>query len=454
MVKNELDLLCVEPWITDFAAYDLWAEPLGLLTIASAFREAGARVRYVNCLRSAERPNPEPKENGCGKYIRTAIEKPLPFAFVPRRFARYGMEEEEFERVLRDAAHVDAVLVTSHMTYWYPGVRRAVEIVRKTLSGPVPVLLGGIYAKLCADHARRLSGADEVYTGDLSPELFRLVEKLTGKSFGRVPEPLDFPDYPFPLHELHARGVPGRKRFFALLTLRGCPFRCSYCASSLLTRGVGRRGTVSLIEEIETYTRALGARNLAFYDDALLFDAADHALPLLRAIAEKGLGLSLHLPNGVHARFITKEVAAALRDAGARTVRIGLETSDEVIQGKTGGKTSNDEFREAVRLLREAGFSREETGAYILLGLPGQKAVDVDSSIVFAHDAGASPHLSAFSPIPGTQIWREAVRATPFPIEEEPLFHNKSVYILGNREFSEGALQELKRKALELRRAP
>jgi radical SAM superfamily enzyme YgiQ (UPF0313 family) len=156
MVKNEISVLCVEPWITDFCAYNLWAEPLGLLTIASAFREAGARVSYVNCLRSAERPNPEPRENGGGKYIRTAIEKPRPLAFVPRRYARYGMDEEEYERAVRDAAHVDAVLVTSHMTYWYPGVRRAVEIVKKTLQEPAPVLLGGIYAKLCPDHARRV----------------------------------------------------------------------------------------------------------------------------------------------------------------------------------------------------------------------------------------------------------------------------------------------------------
>jgi radical SAM superfamily enzyme YgiQ (UPF0313 family) len=454
MVKNELDLLCVEPWIEDFSAYDLWAEPLGLLTVASAFRAAGARVRYVNCLRSAQRPNPEPKENGSGKYIRTVIEKPGPLAFVPRLFARYGMDEDEFERAVRDAAPIDAALVTSHMTYWYPGVRRAVGIVKKTLRGAAPVLLGGIYAKLCADHARRVSGADEVYAGDLSPELFRVVEKLTGKTFGRVPEPLDFPDYPSPLHELHARGVPERKRFFALLTLRGCPYRCAYCASPLLCRSVGRRRTVALLDEIETYARALGARNLAFYDDALLLDAENHALPLLRGIAEKGVGLSIHLPNGVHARFVTKEVAVAFRDAGVKTVRVGLETSDEGIQKKAGQKISNDEFREAVRLLREAGYSREETGAYILVGLPGQKAGDVERTICFAHDAGAGPHLSAFSPIPGTPIWGDAARATRFPIEEEPLFHNKSVYILGNPEFPESAREELKRMALELRHAP
>jgi radical SAM superfamily enzyme YgiQ (UPF0313 family) len=199
---------------------------------------------------------------------------------------------------------------------------------------------------------------------------------------------------------------------------------------------------------------ALGVRNVAFYDDAFLFEAERHALPLLEALAARNLGLSFHLPNGIHARFVTAQVAAALRGAGVRTVRIGFETSDGELQQKTGGKTSNDEFREAVRVLREAGFTREETGAYILYGLPGQKAAEVERSIAFVHGAGAGPRLEAFSPIPGTPIWGEAVRSSPYPLEEEPLFHNKSVYVLGNRGFPANARDELKRMSLELRRGP
>ncbi len=58
----------------------------------------------------------------------------------------------------------DAVLVTSLMTYWYPGVTAAIRLVREYFPG-VPVILGGIYASLCPDHARSHSGADLVLTG-------------------------------------------------------------------------------------------------------------------------------------------------------------------------------------------------------------------------------------------------------------------------------------------------
>jgi hypothetical protein len=39
------------------------------------------------------------------------------------------------------------------MTYWYPGVVEAIARVRARF-GAVPVVLGGVYATLCTDHAR------------------------------------------------------------------------------------------------------------------------------------------------------------------------------------------------------------------------------------------------------------------------------------------------------------
>ena len=43
-------ILLINPWITDFAAHDLWAKPMGLLMLASLLREGGCRVSFVDCL--------------------------------------------------------------------------------------------------------------------------------------------------------------------------------------------------------------------------------------------------------------------------------------------------------------------------------------------------------------------------------------------------------------------
>jgi len=43
-------LILVNPWIYDFAAYDLWSKPLGLLYLAGFLREYGFRIHLIDCL--------------------------------------------------------------------------------------------------------------------------------------------------------------------------------------------------------------------------------------------------------------------------------------------------------------------------------------------------------------------------------------------------------------------
>ena len=43
-------ILLINPWITDFATYNLWIKPLGLLYVASFLRARGFRITLLDCL--------------------------------------------------------------------------------------------------------------------------------------------------------------------------------------------------------------------------------------------------------------------------------------------------------------------------------------------------------------------------------------------------------------------
>ena len=448
-MHDNISILLINPWIADFAAYNLWAEPLGLLYVGSFLKAAGASIHYIDCLTSKKKPNPSQKPNGCSKYNRRPMEKPRQLRFVPRQYSMYGIDEEEFLEALKTAPRPDAILVTSHMTYWYPGVFRTIDLAARHYGHEIPVILGGIYAKLCTSHAENLSGANFVFTDQNLGELIRLIEQRTDKTFHQTPSTHGFSSYPLPLH-----GLGPKRHFFSVLTSRGCPFSCSYCASSLLCHGFSRRECDSVFREIETYTELLGTKNVAFYDDALLVDAQKHILPILRKCSKHLKKKAFHLPNGIHARFVNRQVASVFRGSGVETIRIGLETADKRLQRATGFKTTNEEYKRAVDLFRNAGYKRGEVGTYIIAGLPGQSPKEVESSIEFVYGAGAAPSLSYFSPIPGTAIWREALRNSPFPVEREPLFQNSSVFLLGSGEFSQACVQNLKDTTVELRGRP
>ena len=455
-MNRSINTLLINPWITDFAAYNLWAEPLGLLYVASVLRDAGAQTSFIDCLYSSMDENPRPKRNGCSKYKRSIIEKPDCLHFVPRDYARYGISDEEMQIRLAEIPRPDVVLITSMMTYWYPGIAMAIKHVHEAFGRDVPVIIGGVYAMLCAEHAERLAVASfagtrkrahvRIYGSDDLAPLFTLVEGLTGKSLERHPHIPSFDLYPSPAHEL----APYR-RFFSIMTSKGCPLHCSYCASHLIHTKLVQRNPHEVIEELRISSTRLGTRNVALYDDALLLHAEKHMLPMLKALAEEEIELSIHLPNGIHARYVTEDVAHWFRVSGVETIRIGLETADPVLQEHTGRKAHNDEYRRAVGLFRSAGYSREEVGTYIMVGLPGQSPESVEKSLALVGKSGAAPHLSYFSPIPGTGIWEEALRSTPLSAHEEPLFQNNSVFILKNPRFTGESISHLKEMAIDLR---
>ncbi len=72
------EILLVNPWIHDFAAYDLWARPLGLLILATRLREAGWEPRFVDCL-DTDHPEMEPvkvRKHFHGRFAKRTIPKP------------------------------------------------------------------------------------------------------------------------------------------------------------------------------------------------------------------------------------------------------------------------------------------------------------------------------------------------------------------------------------------
>jgi hypothetical protein len=116
-VKHIPHILLINPWITDFAAYNFWIKPLGLLSNASILRTNGFRVTLIDCLDFYSKT----KRYGDGKFFRTKIGKPLSFKTIPKNYCQYGIPEEMLlKRLSLIEEKPDLIGVTSGMTYWYP----------------------------------------------------------------------------------------------------------------------------------------------------------------------------------------------------------------------------------------------------------------------------------------------------------------------------------------------
>lgn len=409
-------VLGLNPWIHDFAAHNLWSRPAGLLAVLHTLRAAGAAVALMDCLDRtwSDVPWPRPHPTGKGPYPKTPLPKPAALAGVPRQFSRYGHEPSVVRQALQTLdPKPDLVLVTTAMTYWYPGAAEAIALARD-LWPDTPVLLGGIYATLCPEHARGL-GADLVLEGRFeTQESWAAIWSLLQTPAPELP--------PCAGLEL-ALDLYLDPDFSIILGSRGCPFRCPYCASRNLYPGFRQAAPDRLLRAVgQEYDR--GVRDFAFYDDALLLRPETWLWPLTDWLADKDA--RLHTPNAMHARYLTPEACQRLKRAGAHMIRLGLETGD--FGHRLDEKLTRAEWATALAALREAGFGSEKVGGYILFGLPDQDWDQLEQTIVAARSQGVRPELAYFTPIPSSPLFERACQVSPWPLATEPLCQNNSIW--------------------------
>ncbi len=401
-------ILLVNPPIHDFSAYDFWLKPYGLLQ-AAGFLRRRADLHLFDFL-DRHHPLRSPHSNGRndlwgrGAFDEEIISKPEIFSAIPRHYHRFGLPRETFQNDLAQKGPFDFILVQTMMTYWYQGVKEVSEDVRRFSPG-AQIILGGPYATLCPQHARCL-GVDHVIRGaDLTP-LWNAV--------GCQPDPEELPYW-----EGYASLETG-----VLKLGDGCPFQCTYCCVPQVYGAYRPRLRERALEEFLFLCRR-GVRNIAFYDDALLFRSDEVLIPFLKDVMAQQRDVCLHLPNAIHVRFLTREAARWMVAAGFKTFYLGFESASRSWQKKTGGKVHSEELIRAVENLICAGADMSFVTVYLILGHPQDDGQQLEESMLFAHKLGLRIMLSDYSPIPGTP---DGERCRQWVNMDEPLWHNKTAF--------------------------
>jgi len=430
-------VLLVNPWIYDFSAYDFWLKPIGLLFLANSLRKQGFEVRFLDLVDNSSLPleikaHLKKRADGRGKFYAEEVSKPAPLKSIPRRFKRYGVPPKIAEQIIQQIPSPSAIFLGTTMTYWCYGYRETIRFLREKFP-KIPIIAGGLYVTICAEHSRNNLGADFYCAGDYEQNLKPILKEL----FGFEAELLSPEALKLPL-ELYSKLEYG-----IVLTGRGCPYHCKYCLSSKLHPKLKRKPVEMVIDEIIWQGKELGLQNIAFYDDALLLEPEKHILKILEGVVKEKVKLKFHTPNGLHLKPMSQELANLMKRAGFETIRFGLETQDPIRQKELGEKAQLEDLERALGYLKNAGYEPSQIGVYLLAGLPGQTAVEVERDIRAVKKLGARPYLSEYSPIPGTELWEKSLKTARYPIEE-PLFQNCSLLPCAHPSLTPQKLTELK----------
>jgi len=420
-------ILLVNPPIYDFAAHDFWLKPYGLLSVAGYLRgKADFRLfDYLDRLHPfvAKQKELESDRWGRGRFYCEIIPNPACLEAIPRYFRRFGLPRNMFRDFLTREGPFDFALIQTMMTYWYHGVKEVIDDIRQAWP-QAKIILGGNYVTLCNTHAEKLEADFLVSDTNLEPlwKYLEIAADLKQPALWQAYEKLNV-------------GV--------LKLSDGCPFKCTYCSVPKVYGKFKARPLERSLAELELLCQT-GINNIAFYDDALLFEAEKVLMPFLNEVIKRKIKINFHTPNGLHARFINKELADLMIRAGFKTFYLGFESASLQWQKDTGSKVFREELTQAVEHLICAEAEPTSITAYQILGHPHIDTQQLEDSMRFVNSLGIRGMLADFSPIPGTP---DGEYCRKWVDMDEPLMHNKTAFPIILLGFDEtNRLKDLQRR--------
>ncbi len=225
-----------------------------------------------------------------------------------------------------------------------------------------------------------------------------------------APRPLieDIDSIPFPARNLfpnqkYSAPFAESSPFGLILTSRGCPFRCVYCA----TRGYyghswRPRGVESVLKELELMSRDYGLRDIGFWDDTFTVDR-NRVIEICRGMMENRLGIRWICLSRVDT--VDPEVLGWMKQAGCYQIQFGVESGDEEVLQRLGKNITVPQVRDAFRWSVEAGIA---PAAFFMFGNPGETEESVKKTIRLSLELPASfASFNINTPYPGSDLFRQ-----------------------------------------------
>jgi radical SAM superfamily enzyme YgiQ (UPF0313 family) len=327
-------------------------------------------------------------------------------ALTPERFEVEYHEVADLKKCPELPDDFDLVAITSFSAQIFEGYRLADRFRARG----VPVVMGGLHVSSRPEEAKE--HCTSVVIGEGEPlwlEVLEDFERGEMKPFYRHDRTglYDLNDSPVPRYDLLN---PGNYNRLTVQTSRGCPHKCSFCASSiLLTPRYKVKRVENVMREIHAIKELWPKPFIEFADDNS-FVQRTHYKDLMRAMMKEDL------------RWFTEadiriaedpELLGLMRDAGCQQVLIGLESPRrqrlDGVELKGNWKMRQLEFyKDSIARIQSYGIT--VNGCFIL-GLDGDGPDVFDTVLKFVRESGLyEVQITFLTAFPGTPLYQQLKR--------------------------------------------
>jgi len=190
-----------------------------------------------------------------------------------------------------------------------------------------------------------------------------------------------------------------------MVTSRGCPFGCNWCAKPIFGRRYAQRSPASVAREMRCLRESVGAEHIWFADDIFGLTAE-----WIEGFARQVTRLGARTPFMMQSRvdLMRPPVVRALVEAGAEEVWLGVESGSQRILDAMDKETTIAEIRAATRTLHDGGV---RACWFIQLGYPPETWDDILlTRDLIREERPDDIGVSVAYPLPGTGFY-DAVRS-------------------------------------------
>ena len=212
---------------------------------------------------------------------------------------------------------------------------------------------------------------------------------------------------PYPAHHLAINQfLYSTDEMSNLLTSRGCPFNCAYCAAcSIWGRGVRFRSVTNVINEIKHIKERYRVLNFNFWDDSFTVNRR-RTIELCQAMIKERLNIAWNCST--RADLIDEELVRIMKKAGCYNMDIGIESGSPRMLKLIRKGISLEDIAKMEIILKKYGLA---WGAFFMIGFPEETREDIQKTLDLIKNVRASSvNLGVFTPYPGTELYETTKR--------------------------------------------
>lgn len=185
-----------------------------------------------------------------------------------------------------------------------------------------------------------------------------------------------------------------------LVTTRGCPFKCNWCAKPIYGNRYNNRSPKNVAEEMAFLKKNYQPNHIWFADDIFGIQ-----LGWMVEFGEEVEKLNAQIPFKIQSRvdLLQEENVKALKKAGCQTVWVGAESGSQKILDAMDKNTQVEQIYEANRILKKYGI---EVCFFIQFGYLGETYEDIEKTFKMIRECKPDQiGISVSYPLPGTKFY-------------------------------------------------